>query len=138
MGDQQLICITATATQRSHWIKVGQTLNGITVVSHRPETKEVIIRRAGQEMTLPMVERSFDASQLQAYQPVPIAQAPVAQAGLAERVALTNEEKATEARMLVSDLLEIGIIQRKAYEKAREDQAQQQKEASQAALDSRN
>ena len=44
--------------------------------------------------------------------------APLPMATVAPRVAVTNEEKATEARMLVSDLLEIGMVQRKAYEEA--------------------
>ena len=42
---------------------------------------------------------------------------------------MTNEEKATDARMLVSDLLEIGLIQRKAYEKAKADEVVAKREA---------
>jgi hypothetical protein len=136
LGNEPMVCITTVATQRSQWIKVGQTVAGIRVLDHDPETRTVLIQRAGREMTLELKKRTFDPSQLQAYQP--IAAAPVAQAGLAERVPLTNEEKATEARMLVSDLLEIGIIQRKAYEKAKQERTEAQKQAAQEALKNKN
>lgn len=43
-------------------------------------------------------------------------------------MAVTNEEKEREARFLVSDLLEIGMIQRQAYKEAREREAAERRE----------
>ena len=50
--------------------------------------------------------------------PAPPGAEPLPVAQVAQPVPTTTEEKEREARMLVSDLLEIGMIQRKAYEDA--------------------
>lgn len=127
LGAESLICITLTDQQRSHWLKLGQSAGGITLVSHDPASKSTIIRHAGRETQLVLKERetSFDPGNLVVYQP----SGPLPSAGLAEHVPLTNQEKATEARMLVSDLLEIGMIQRKAYEEAKEQEVAEKREA---------
>jgi len=126
MGTQKLVCITDTDAGRSHWIKVGETENGIRVVSFDAESNEVEIRRAGKTETLQLKQQTIDPAKLVAFQPAPAA--PVAGGGLAEQVALTPEAKATEARMLVSDLLEIGMIQRKAYEEAKKAEVEAKRE----------
>ena len=130
LGTESLICITLTEHQRSHWLKPGQSAGGITLVSHDPATKSTIIRHAGRETQLILKEResSFDSADLAVYQP----SGPLPSAGLAEHVPLTNQEKATEARMLVSDLLEIGMIQRKAYEETKQQDVAEKREAKNA------
>ena len=117
LGADKMVCITDVAAKRSHWIKVGQTVAGIRVVSYSSESNLVTVSRAGRENTLELKKPTFDPANLVAFQPTSASPAPMA--GLAEQVALTPKEKATEARMLVSDLLEIGMIQRKAYEEAK-------------------
>lgn len=128
LGSESLVCITHVAEQRSHWLKPGQSAGGVTVVSHDPETKSTTIRHAGREMRLTLKERSFDLGDLSVYQ----ASGPLPSAGVALPVPLTNDEKATEARMLVSDLLEIGMIQRKAYAEAKQQEVAEQRAAKEA------
>jgi len=128
LGSDALVCITHVADQRSHWLKPGQSAGGVTVVSHDPATKSTTIRHAGRELQLTLKERTVDTGNLSVYQ----ASGPVASAGVALPVALTNDEKASEARMLVSDLLEIGMIQRKAYAEAKQQEVAEQRAAKEA------
>jgi hypothetical protein len=128
LGADPLVCITRVKDQRSFWLKPGQSASGITLVSHDPATHQTVIRHAGRELQLALKERSFDPDKLSVYQPT----GPVRSAGLAESVPLTNKEKETEARMLVSDLLEIGMIQRKAYQEAKQQEVAEKRAARQA------
>lgn len=132
MGKDTLVCITEESTKRSHWIKVGRTVEGIHVAGYDAASQQVVIRRAGRESALQLKAPVVDPSQLVSFQstgnagPVPVAEMNIP-------VAVTKEEKETEARMLVSDLLEIGMIQRKAYEEARKaDVEAQRKELAKA------
>lgn len=117
LDDTAMVCITTLADKRSRWIKVGATVEGIKVLNYDAATGAVVIRQAGQDVTLGLKQPTYDPVQLAAYQP-PAMTAPLPMATPALNAPVTNEEKATEARMLVSDLLEIGMIQRKAYEEA--------------------
>lgn len=128
LGDGPLVCVTEIARNRSHWLNVGQTSAGISVTSYDPEQNHITVRHQGQEINLQLKEPSFDPSQMAQFQATATV-GPVQSAGLAETVPLTNEEKATDARMLVSDLLEIGMIQRKAYEQAKAEKVAAQREA---------
>ncbi len=128
LGDAPLICITVVETQRSHWLKPGQSADGVALLSHDAATNQVVVRHLGRELPLGLKERTFDPNKLSAYQ-ASLPSGPLPSAGLAERVPLTNEEKATEARMLVSDLLEIGMIQRKAYDEAKKQDLEAKREA---------
>ena len=115
-GGSTLVCITLTAEKRSHWIKVGESAARIKVLSHNPANGQVTVRHGGQELTLQLKKPSFNNTALANYRPS-IA-APLPSAGVALDVPMTNEQKEADARYLVSDLLEIGIIQREAYKKA--------------------
>lgn len=128
MGATPLVCVTELAEKRSYWIKVGQSSGGIAVREFDQESRSIQIRHSGQSYQLQLVEPTFDPSKLAAYQP-PASSGPLPSAGIAPAVPLTNEEKATDARMLVSDLLEIGMIQRKAYETAKAEELAAQREA---------
>ena len=116
IGGKTLVCVTVVAEKRSHWIKVGESAARIEVLSHSKETGQVSLRYNGKSMTLQLTKPTFNPSSLAQYSPIPSGPLPVAQ--LATSVPLTNEQKEAEARYLVSDLLEIGMIQREAYKKA--------------------
>lgn len=130
MGSTPLVCVTELAEKRSHWIKVGQSYGGIAVREFDQASRSILIRHNGQSYHLKLVEPTFDPSKLAQYQP-PAPSGPLPSAGVAPTVPLTNEEKATDARMLVSDLLEIGMIQRKAYENAKAEELAAEREAAQ-------
>ncbi len=120
LGTTTMVCITTLADKRTRWIKVGESSDGIHVPAGQTPDNSVLVRHAGREVTLPFKQPSFDASAIAStYQVSAYSEGPAPMAGVAPTVALTNEEKATEARMLVSDLLEIGMIQRKAYQEAK-------------------
>ena len=117
IGGTTLVCITTLSDKRSTWIEVGKIVSGIHAVSYQADTGTATVRQNGREVTLPIKQPTYAPGSLVAVQPMmPSGPAPVA--SVAPVVAVTNEEKETEARMLVSDLLEIGMIQRKAYQEA--------------------
>lgn len=118
IGANPMVCVTEIASKRSHWLKVGQTVSGITLVSLDAENSTITMQHGGQTHLLTLAESTFDSESFAQYQPI-VSTDPIPSAGIAETVPLTNKEKAADARMLVSDLLEIGLIQRKAYEEAK-------------------
>lgn len=122
-GSQTLVSILHGEDQRSVWIPVGKNVGDITVVSCDAARETVTIRVQGQEMTLAL-RRAPTAPSADAVAVVPSPQpppnpAPAPTPGVPTRPLSPREEKEMEARMLVSDLLEIGQQQRKAYEEAR-------------------
>lgn len=118
IGGKTLVCVTVVAEKRSHWIKVGESTARIEVLSHSKETGQVSLRYNGKPLTLQLTKPSYNPTSLAQYSPVSSAPLPVAE--VATSVPLTNEQKEAEARYLVSDLLEIGMIQREAYKRAQE------------------
>ncbi len=128
LEDAPLICVTDTNSNRSQWMKIGQTIAGVTLLRYSAEENQIAVTAGGRESTLAIKKRTFDPAKYQSVTPV-ITAAPLPTASLAERVPITAKEKETDARMLVSDLLEIGMIQRKAYEKAKADDAAKRKAA---------
>lgn len=123
-GQKTLVCVYDNQAKRSHWIAVGATVEGIKAVSFNATTEEAVITLGTQRKTLrmrkPLVAAGTNsagsaAASFSSPSPVPtvtqgIPQPPPAPGSIAQQE--------TEARMLVSDLLEIGIQQRKAYEEA--------------------
>jgi len=147
--------------KKSRWVGVGETVEGISVVSFDPRRDEAVVKINGVQKTLALRKSSRNAS---GQAPAPVAVLPPA-AGFAaptplplpgaEPLAGTNSapgqmtaapapaappvapavpagpvtpalvaKQESEARMLVSDLLEIGMAQRKAYEEAHRRAAQ--------------
>lgn len=106
---QTLVGITEKATHKSFWIALGKSVEGIEVVSCEPSEDRAVVRINGDLMTLSMRSGSNSASA------VPGA-AIMGPSTPVSRAVQAEQEK--EARMLVSDLLEIGIQQRKIYEEA--------------------
>jgi len=121
-GKTTLVCIVDTQTKRSHWIAVDATVEGIKVVAFDARQEQATVLVGGQQKILRMrrasvaagtnaagtAAASFSTPSIPVTQGVP--QPPPAPGSVAQQE--------TEARMLVSDLLEIGIQQRKAYEEA--------------------
>jgi len=115
-GGTTLVCITVVAEKRSHWIKVGESAARIHVLGYDPQSGQVRIKHNGQTLNLELAKPNFDPAAISRYSPVPSGPLPIATVALP--VAVTNKQKEEEARHLVSDLLEIGMIQREAYRRA--------------------
>lgn len=122
---ETVVNIGIAAEKRNLWVPVGQTVDGIQVVSLDGQATEVVIRAQGQTHTLTL-KRAVIASARPASAPPPLpagaVQPPPLPAGPARP--LTQAEQEREARNLVSDLLEIGLQQRRAYEEAQRKAAQ--------------
>ncbi len=132
-GQTTVVCITDTQAKRSYWIPVGFTTEGIKVLSFDATKDQATISVGGQQKTVRMRKstvatagNAVASSPAGFAAPPPVAptqgvpQPPPAPGSVAQQE--------TEARMLVSDLLEIGIQQRKAYEEAQK-KADQEKAA---------
>lgn len=126
---QTLVSIRRLSDQRSVWIPVGQTVAEITVVGYNPTREEVTLRTPGASLTLRLRDQSpapVTPSAGDAPRPLPAPAATMrklAPVAVPSKPLSTQEEKEFEARMLVTDLLEIGQQQRKAYEEARREAA---------------
>lgn len=145
VGKDTLLSITRESDKRSTWIVVGQTLGEVTAVSYDPAKDQAVIRTGGKEHTLTMrrsavvaaavsplippnaaaVLASIQASPTPAAEPAPVTMPPLS----------LQEEKEMEARMLVTDLLEIGQRQRKAYAEAQRQAALKAAEAARPTAD---
>jgi len=132
-GKITLVCIYDNQAQRSRWIAVNATVDGIKVLSFDAAREEATIKVGEQQKTLRMRKAAVagaanvnpGANAAAFATPAPTVtqgtpQPPPAPGSVAQQE--------TEARMLVSDLLEIGIQQRKAYEEAQK-KAEQEKAA---------
>ena len=118
------VCIYDVQAKRSRWISVGSTSDQIQVVSYNPEKDQVVIRANGVQTSLELrkttVESLGPVGQAAAFA-MPSAPALTVNPSPPAVLPFKSPEVAKqerEARMLVSDLLEIGIQQRKAYEEA--------------------
>jgi len=131
--------------KRTHWIGVGESKAGIQVVAYDSRREQAILKVNGADKVLPLRKGSKPSgAPVAAPAPTTAPDAPppgvvFAQPfpGLAQPHAIgdtpTNlqpvppappQRQEAEARMLVSDLLEIGMAQRRAYEEAQRRQAQ--------------
>jgi len=115
------------ADKRSIWVAVGQTVGEVTAVSFDPKTDEATIRANGKLLTLGLKKSAVvtgPAARVPVSQPTVSATPPKPQpVSIPPPPANVQEEKETEARMLVTDLLEIGQEQRRAYEEAQKQAA---------------
>jgi len=127
------VCVYDAQSKRSSWIAVGASRDGIRVISYDPERDEAVVNVNGGNQVLPMRKASVAASaagQAPMWGPsmpfsvqpslgppgMPAAQPPPEPADPKARE-LARQER--EARMMVSDLMEIGMQQRKAYAEAK-------------------
>lgn len=136
VGRDTLLSITREADKRSTWIPVGKTLGEVTVVRYDAAHDQAVIRVAGREHTLTMrqptivsapaaVTPLIPAPSVAATPPVaPGADPATVPAPVVMPPLSAQEEKEMEARMLVTDLLEIGQRQRQAYAEAQRQAAE--------------
>lgn len=134
-GKTTVVCVTDLQTKRSYWIPVGSTSEGIKVLSFDAAQDQTTITVGGRQKTLRMRKTAVTAAAnanpgvVAASFGTPPVATPVTQ-GVPQPPPAPGSvaQQETEARMLVSDLLEIGIQQRKAYEEAQK-KADQEKAA---------
>ncbi|HNC24620.1 MAG TPA: hypothetical protein PLU52_10465 [Opitutaceae bacterium] len=129
-GKETMVSITRVNDKRSFWIAVGGTVDEVTVLTANPARDEATIRANNQTMTLRLRQPTSpgggasvaaNASGANDAPPVitPPLPPPVGGPDVQER----------EARMLVTDLLEIGQQHRKAYEEAQRKAAEEKKKS---------
>jgi hypothetical protein len=136
-GSSVSVCIFEKQAQRSQWIPVGGDMDGVHVVSYNAAADTVVVTVSGARKELSM-RKMVVASSGAAPVPKPVAMNPVriiqpeggsytpnsspapapAPSAPAGPAAAVQDQK--EARMLVSDLLEIGVQQRKAFQDAKQ------------------
>jgi len=102
-GREVLISVFDVRTNQGVWIPVGGEAEGIRVVTYDPDKEEVTIFSSGVSARLKLREARFGGGGLIA--PLPTLEQEYGRP-------LTVQEEETEARMLVSDLLEIGMKER--------------------------
>lgn len=136
LGQETLLGIVRTSDKRSFWIPLGRTANDITAVSFDNKSDRAVIRVDGRSYTLSMRQSVIVPLEPTVTASPPPAAAPAAPgtppAGVPPAPLTPQQEKEMEARMLVTDLLEIGQQQRKAYEEAQRQAAARAKAAAAA------
>lgn len=119
-GKEKNIGILEKNTQKHYWIPIGRAVGGIEIVSHDAKTDEIVARIHGELRRLRL--RAPSAAGAPTTVPGVASTPPPATTAAAQQIPLkplvTPAEQEREARMLVSDLLEISMRQRKAYEEA--------------------
>lgn len=121
-GKEVLVSLTDTQAKRSFWIGVGKSVDQIEVLSYDPRGDVVVVRVNGETRRLTLKQPVVAATAGNVVATVPVAPT-VPLAPLPPPA--TPAEAEREARMLVSDLLEIGMQQRKAYEEAQKKAAEE-------------
>jgi hypothetical protein len=138
-GSSLLLSVMRQSDKHSFWLPLGGTVDEVTAVSYNAATDEAVIRANNRTLTLKLRKSVIVPGKN--IIPV-IARAPAAPASAkpaagdaappaappAPRTA--DEQKEFEARMLVTDLLEIGQRQRKAYAEAQRQAAARAAETS--------
>jgi hypothetical protein len=121
VGKKTFVSIYDVEKKHSRWLAVGDKVDGVEVVSCDVKGDKAVVRVAKELKTLTLRPATIDAAganqmSMAATQPdLGLPTAPVAAA--AAGAPLTQQAiDEREARMMVSDLLEIGQQQRKAYE----------------------
>jgi hypothetical protein len=130
-GSRTEVCIYERDHKHSQWIPVGGFVDGIRVVSYdsSKDTAVVIVSGIRKELAMRRATAGGPPAPSQPArpfapapaQPIAVAAEPIAPGA---QPASTAAQDQREARMLVSDLLEIGAQQRKAYQEAKQREAQ--------------
>lgn len=132
-GNTVVVCIFDRQAKHSAWIGVGETAGGIHVLSFDAQRDRAVVTISGTRKELGLRKATYGAA---GPQPLPHPTAavavdtppPVASPAEVPKTPVpptVAEHDQQEARMLVSDLLEIGIQQRKAYQEAKQKAASQ-------------
>ena len=128
-GSSVTVCIYERQAKRSQWIPVGGITDGIRVVSYDAAHDQAVVVVGGVRKDIAMRRATFTGKGAPSA-PANVAMSLPAPALVADDSARRTpdapaaagkpEQEQREARMLVSDLLEIGVQQRKAYQDARQ------------------
>lgn len=147
VGNRTDFIIHDRSTKKSLWIGMGESKNGISLVSHDPKRDVLTLTSNGTQKQLPLrkgvagtgrasaapavaiqtANQSPSETSIQQPPPPPALPSPTPEpvpALVENKPAPTTPaqeaiiKQETEARNLVSDLLEIGMAQRRAYEEA--------------------
>lgn len=118
------ICLYDRAHKQSRWLPVGETSDGIEVLSYDPASDQAVVRFDGATHVLSLRKAAINSSGAPAVAyvaPTPVLRSvpnrPIVDPStIGKSPEVVKQER--EARMLVSDLLEIGMEQRKAYQEA--------------------
>jgi hypothetical protein len=122
-GSNVTVCIFERQKKHSVWIPVGGDVDGVHVISYDVGHDTAVVTISGSRKELSMRKAVIAstnpagggrAPQMAA---MPADMAPIAAAPAQPGTPVVQDQK--EARMLVSDLLEIGVQQRKAYQDAK-------------------
>jgi hypothetical protein len=130
-GSDVSVCIYERQAKRSQWIPVGGVSDGIHVISFDAAHDKAVVNVGGTFKELAMRKATYASSGAaaapRAAPPANEPAAPPALVALPAPIAPSTPappanalEEQREARMLVSDLLEIGVQQRRAYQEARQ------------------
>jgi hypothetical protein len=125
-GSQVTVCIFERQKKRSEWIPVGGEMDGVHVISFDGAHDTAVVTIDGARKQISMRKAAVVSTNPAAgARPATAAPAapvvPIASAALESPAAPTTAaQDQREARMLVSDLLEIGVQQRKAYQDAKQ------------------
>ncbi len=139
VNNQTMISLYDVATKRGRWINVGGKLDGTEVLSYDANKEQVVVRIYGQLKMLSMRKSSVagtgssvaavaaassnanaNVTSLVAAVDAPATPAPQT---AKDRPTTPQAKQEEEARMFVSDMLEIGMQHRKAYEEAQKSAA---------------
>jgi len=129
-GKDTLISITRLSDRQSFWIPLGSTVNEVTALSYNADQDEATVRAHGETLNLPLSKPLVTAPVARSAAAVTVAAsaaAPALSPPLPSLASAPPEVQEREARMLVTDLLEIGQQQRKAYEEAQKKAAADKK-----------
>jgi hypothetical protein len=129
-GSDVTVCIFERQAKRSAWIPVGGNVDGIHVISFDSAHDLAVVTVGGQRREISMRKAVIASSNNSApSRPrqdlsvpnalVPVVTSQVLTLQTPPPPATGPEQEQREARMLVSDLLEIGVQQRKAYQDAK-------------------
>ncbi len=123
------ICLYDTTKHNSRWLTVGKADAGIQVVSYDSERDQAVVKFDGTAHVISLRKVKTGGPAVATFTPPMVPVAGTRQDGaegappvvdpstVGKSPEVVKQER--EARMLVSDLLEISIAQRKAYEEAR-------------------
>jgi len=127
VGNRTMINLYDKVQKRSFWVEAGKATGDLTVTKYDSAHDQITVKSHGAQKVLPLRPPSAvvnGTTAAPAAAPTPVV-APSAPAGglTSSTQTLSQARQEEEARMLVSDLLEIGMAQRKAYEEAQRRQA---------------
>ena len=123
VGNRTMINLYDRPQKRSFWVEVGKPAGDLTVTAYDSAHDQITVKSKGAQKVLPLRPPSAVVNGA-----APVVASPASTPALSASVpagttttptqSLSQARQEEEARMLVSDLLEIGMAQRKAYEEA--------------------